>query len=162
MTDAPGGLRRLGWTVAGLLAAMAPHALHLQGWVTVMALSVCAWRLLAERRGWSLPGRLLRSSVALAALASVVLGYRAVTGLDAGTALLTLMAALKLLETRSTRDHVILVFIGWFLCLATFLYAQDLATTVMVVPAVWLLAASLLNVSRSAGDGPPLPAVVKH
>ncbi len=156
MTDPVGSQRRLGWTVAGLLAAMAPHALHLQGWVTALALSVCAWRMLAERRGWRLPGRLLRSLIALAATAMILLGYRGVTGLDAGTALLTLMAALKLLETRTPRDHVVLVFIGWFLCLATFLYAQDLVTAAMVVPAAWLLAASLLNVSRTASDGPPL------
>ena len=116
MTDPVGSQRRLGWTVAGLLAAMAPHALHLQGWVTALALSVCAWRMLAERRGWRLPGRLLRSFIALAATAMILLGYRGVTGLDAGTALLTLMAALKLLETRTPRDHVVLVFIGWFLC----------------------------------------------
>lgn len=156
MADTAGGLRRLGWTVAGLLAAMAPHALHLQGWVTALALAVCAWRVLAERRGWPLPGRWLRSTIALTATAAIALGYRALTGLDAGTALLALMAALKLLETRTPRDHVVLVFIGWFLCLATFLYAQDLASAAMVVPAVWLLAASLLNVSRVASGGPPL------
>ena len=156
MADEASGLRRLGWTVAGLLAAMAPHALHLQGWVTTLALAVCAWRVLAERRGWPLPGRWLRSTIAIIATAAIALGYRALTGLDAGTALLALMAALKLLETRTPRDHVVLVFIGWFLCLATFLYAQDLASAAMVVPAVWLLAASLLNVSRATSGGPPL------
>ena len=156
MADAAPRLGRLGWTVGGLLAATAPHMLHLQGWVTALALSFFGWRVLAEYRGWRLPGRLARSLITLAAAAAIVLGYRALTGLDAGTALLVLMASLKLLETRTPRDHVVLVFIGWFLCLATFLYKQDLATAAMVVPAVWLLAASLLNVSRTATDGPPL------
>jgi hypothetical protein len=38
------------------------------------------------------------------------------------------MSALKLLETRGPRDYTVLIFIGWFLCLASFLYAQDVAT----------------------------------
>jgi len=152
MRSPPEGLRRLGWTVAGLAAAVAPHAAHLQPWVIVFAVAVCAWRLLAETRAWRLPGRMLRSIAAVGTTAAVVVSYRAVTGLDAGTALLVLMASLKLLETRRPRDHMVLVFIGWFLCLATFLYRQDVFAAVWVAPAVWLLAASLLNVARVGVD----------
>jgi transglutaminase-like putative cysteine protease len=152
MLDRGPGMRRLAWTIGGLAAAAAPHAFHLQAWVTVLVLSVCAWRLLAERRGWALPGRIVRAGATLAATAGVAVGYRSLSGLDAGTALLTLMAALKLLETRKPRDHMVLVFIGWFLCLATFLYGQGMVTAAWVLPAVWLLSASLLNVARSGRD----------
>ena len=89
-------------------------------------LAICAWRLIAERRGWRLPGTLLRGVIAAGVTAGVVLGYSTITGLDGGTALLALMSALKLLETRIARDHTVLIFIGWFLCLAVFLYAQDI------------------------------------
>jgi transglutaminase-like putative cysteine protease len=149
MRSASEGLRRLAWTVAGLAAAVAPHVTHLQPWVTALAASVATWRLIAEHRGWRLPGRWIRATVAVAATVAIALSYRALTGLDAGTALLVLMASLKLLETRTPRDHVVLVFIGWFLCLATFLYRQDIPSVAWVLPAAWLLAASLLNVSRS-------------
>ncbi|KPJ79825.1 MAG: hypothetical protein AMJ58_10605 [Gammaproteobacteria bacterium SG8_30] len=153
MSNWTDGMRRLAWTVAGLAAAVAPHAQHLQRWVTATAVAVCLWRLLAEHRGWPLPGKLVRGTVALCATLAVAAGYHALTGLDAGTALLVLMASLKLLETRSPRDHMVLVFIGWFLCLATLLYRQDLVAAAWVLPAVWLLAASLLNVSRRASGG---------
>jgi transglutaminase-like putative cysteine protease len=153
MSNWTDGMRRLAWTVAGLVAAVAPHTQHLQGWVTALAITVCLWRLLAEHRGWPLPGRLLRSAIALGATLAVAAGYHALTGLDAGTALLVLMASLKLLETRGPRDHMVLVFIGWFLCLATLLYRQDLVAAAWVLPAAWLLAASLLNVSRTASRG---------
>ncbi|MBS1199660.1 MAG: hypothetical protein H6R27_338 [Proteobacteria bacterium] len=153
MRDLPLGMRRLAWTLCGLAAAVAPHVAHLKPWVVSLALAVAGWRLLAEHRGWRLPGRMLRSGVAVAATAGIVLSYRGWAGLDAGTALLVLMAALKLLETRTARDHVVLAFIGWFLCLATFLYRQDMIAAAWVLPAAWLLAASLLAVSRS-GDEP--------
>jgi transglutaminase-like putative cysteine protease len=149
-------MRRLAWTLGGLGAALAPHVGHLKPWVTALALAVAGWRVMAERRGWRLPGRALRAVVAIAATGGVIIGYRGWAGLDAGTALLVLMAALKLLETRSSRDHMVLVFIGWFLCLATFLYRQDMIAAAWVLPAAWLLAASLLNVSRSGDDPRPL------
>jgi len=142
--------------MGGLLAALAPHLLHLQAWVTVFVLAICAWRLVAELRDWRLPGALLRAVVAIAVTAGVIVGYATIIGLDGGTALLALMSALKLMETRAPRDHTVLIFIGWFLCLAAFLYAQDVVTVLWVLPTVWLLAAALLRVSRQGQDGPAL------
>jgi transglutaminase-like putative cysteine protease len=154
MPELPQPFRRLAWTMSGLLAALAPHLVHLQAWITVFVLGICAWRLLAERRQWRLPGGFVRAVIALGVTAGVVMSYTTITGLDGGTALLALMSALKLMETRAARDHVVLIFIGWFLCLAAFLYAQDVATVAWVLPTVWLLAAALLPVAR-AGDGGP-------
>ena len=150
-------LRRLGWTMAGLVASLVPHMVHLRIWVTSLVLAICAWRLLAEQRGWRLPGTPLRALVALAATGGVIASYTTIAGIDAGTALLALMAALKLLETRAPRDHVVLIFIGWFLCLSAFLYAQDIRTVACVVPTVWLLAAALLEVARRGHGVAPAP-----
>ncbi len=153
MSERQESFRRLAWTMAGLVAALAPHLLHLQVWVTGFVLAICAWRLLAERRGWRMPGTLLRGIVALCVTVGVMLGYATITGLDGGTALLALMSALKLLETRVPRDHAVLIYIGWFLCLASFLYAQDIAIVAWVLPTIWLLAAALLQVSRRGQGG---------
>jgi transglutaminase-like putative cysteine protease len=148
--------RRLAWATAGLVAALGPHLLRLRPWVSAFVLGACAWRLAAERLGWRLPGTLLRGFVAVAVTGGVLLSYSTITGLDGGTALLALMSALKLLETRGARDQTILIFIGWFLCLASFLYAQDVVTAAWVLPTVWLLAAALLRVSRRGRDGPAI------
>lgn len=149
--------RRLAWTTAGLVAALFPHMLHLRIWVTALVLAICTWRLLAERRSWRLPGTAPRAVIALGATAGVIASYTTITGLDAGTALLALMAAMKLLETRAPRDHVVLIFIGWFLCLSAFLYAQDILTVACVAPTVWLLAAALLQVARRGHGLAPAP-----
>ncbi len=156
MVEARGDWRRLGWTLAGLVAALAPHLLHLQAWIAAFVLAIVAWRLAADWRGWRLPGGFLRAVVAVAGTAAVFLSYATITGLDGGTALLALMSALKLLETKSPRDHVVLIFIGWFLCLSSFLYAQDVATLAWVLPTVWLLAAALLPAARIGAGGAAL------
>jgi hypothetical protein len=152
MSERQERFRRLGWTMVGLMAALGPHLLHLQAWVAGFVLAICAWRLLAERHEWRLPGKLTRAVIAIAVTAGVILSYTTITGLDGGTALLALMSALKLLETRAPRDHTVLIFIGWFLCLAAFLYAQDVATALWVLPTVWLLAAALLQVARQGQE----------
>jgi transglutaminase-like putative cysteine protease len=149
-------LRRLAWTTGALAAALAPHLLHLQPWIAALALAIGAWRLLAELRGYRLPGPWTRALIALALVLGILYGYATITGLDGGTALLALMSALKLLETRTPRDHVVLIFIGWFLCLAAFLYSQDVLTVAWVLPTVWLLAAALLTVARRGEGGPSL------
>lgn len=148
--------RRLAWTTAGLVAALGPHLLRLKPWVSAFVLGIAAWRLVAERRGWRMPVGLVRGLIAGGVTVGVVLTYSTITGLDGGTALLALMSALKLLETKGPRDHTVLIFIGWFLCLAAFLYAQDLKTAAWVLPTVWLLAAALLRVSRRGRGGPVL------
>ncbi len=148
--------RRLAWTTAGLAAALAPHLLRLEPWVAGFVLSVAAWRLVAERRGWRLPSTWVRGLITLGVTIGVIASYATITGLDGGTALLALMSALKLLETRTARDQTVLIFIGWFLCLAAFLYAQDVATAAWVLPTVWLLAAALLRISLRGGEGPAL------
>ncbi len=150
------GFRRLAWTTGGLVAALAPHLLRLQFWITAFVLSVFAWRLIAERRGWHMPVPFVRGLIAAGVTAGVVFSYSTITGLDGGTALLALMSALKLLETQSARDHTVLIFIGWFLCLAALLYAQDVATAAWILPTVWLLAAALLEVSLRGQGGPEL------
>ena len=146
--------RRLAWTTAGLTAALGPHLLRLAPWVTAFVLGVVAWRLVAGRRGWRLPPTWARGLIALGLTVAVFASYATITGLDGGTALLALMSAIKLLETRNARDQTVLIFIGWFLCLAAFLYAQDVATAAWVLPTVWLLAAALLRVSLRGRDVP--------
>jgi len=150
------GFRRLAWATGGLVAALVPHLLRLEPWVCGVVLAASAWRLLAELRGWRLPPPLVRGMIAGAVTAGVYLSYSTITGLDGGTALLALMSAVKLLETRNARDQTVLIFIGWFLCLASFLYAQDVRTAAWVLPTVWLLAAALLVVARRGEDGTPL------
>jgi len=150
------GLARLAATIAALALALAPHLSHLPPWVSGTVAAAMAWRLAAERRGWALPPRALRYGAALAGTLAVLAGYRTLNGLDAGTALLAVMAGLKLLETRAPRDHAVLIFIGYFLGLAALLYEQSLARLAWVLLVTWLLTAALARVHRPSGADAPV------
>lgn len=143
----------LPWTAGALAFAILPHLRLIDAWIGFMALLLIAWRVLADRRGWPLPARVPRAMLTVGAGVAVFATRGAVTGLDAGSALLVLMAGLKVVESRTRRDHVIVVFIGWFLCLAALLHDQSPLTAAWVLVAFWLLAATLLMVARTGAGG---------
>ncbi|MEM9057802.1 MAG: DUF3488 and transglutaminase-like domain-containing protein [Pseudomonadota bacterium] len=153
--DAP----RLGWTLAAMALATAPHALHVPAWPIAAAVLASTWRWLALRRGWRLPGMLLRLVLAIAGFIAVFAAYRTINGVDAGTALLIVMMAMKLTETNTSRDLVVLLFISLFLVVANFLYDQSPWSLLWAVPAVWLAVTALLQVSRENTPIAPQPAL---
>ena len=75
-------------------------------------------------------------------------GYETLNGVEAGTTLLALMVAMKLLETRSARDQLVLLLTAYFLVLAAFLYGQQLWLLPIAVGVVWLITATLLRVAH--------------
>lgn len=143
--------RQLLWVSGGFALAVLPHLSALEWWVVLLSAVAAAWRLLSELRRWRLPHKLIRAAVALAAMLAVLATYRTLNGLQAGTAFLALMGGMKLLETRTTRDLAITVFVGYFLLFAGFLYNQDLLRLPYMLATAWLLTATLMLIhQRSA------------
>jgi transglutaminase-like putative cysteine protease len=150
---------RLRWTLAALLCTLAPHVAHLPLWVTAFALVLGGWRYSGMRRGWNLPPAVLRHLLAFGALIGVWASYRTLNGVEAGSALLALMAALKLTETRTRRDEIVLVFMAYFLIAANLLYEQSLWAGAWAVPSLWLAATTHLQVGRSGSPLAPATAL---
>lgn len=123
--------------LALLVLVLAPHALRIPLWETLLILLALVWRYLHLQRGLPLPGRWLRTALAVTAFAAVYLSYGRINGQQSGTALLVLMVALKLLEMRSRRDVMVLVYLMYFLLLTHFLFSQEIWTL------LWLLACAI-------------------
>ena len=95
----PPTLQRLVWVIGALALSVLPHASHIQAWILLLAAGAAALRVAIEVKRWELPPKWLRGVLAFVALLAVLLDYRTLNGIDAGTALLVLMAGMKLLET---------------------------------------------------------------
>ncbi|HEX2585310.1 MAG TPA: DUF3488 domain-containing protein, partial [Steroidobacteraceae bacterium] len=122
----PESARELTLSTAVVLLALAPHVPHLPFWIPVIVLGCLAWRITLELHAAVLPNKWLRNLIAIAAMISVLMKFRTLNGLEAGTALLSVMAGMKLLETRDHRDYTILIFIAFFLLFAELLYDQSM------------------------------------
>ncbi len=141
---------RLGWTIACLVAAAAPHLANLPPWPMALMLLTILWRIAAQRGHRQLPGVVIRLLLALAGFAGVFVSFGTITGLDAGSTLLVVMAALKLTETRSVRDLIVLLLISYFLIVTQFLFGQSILVALYSIPAIWIITTALLQVSSPA------------
>lgn len=153
MTPATHGLANVTarlWLLGALLVVLIPHLLRLSPWLISFCLALLGWRLGMELRNWSLPGRWLRLLLTLLGIALVLATYRTLLGRDPGLALLTVMLCLKLLETRTLRDAILIIFLGYFLVAGGFLFSQSILMGSYLLLVVWILTTALVMLNHPA------------
>lgn len=137
-------LPSLPWTLIALGFAVAPHVQYLPVWVTVTSVVCAALRWQIEKRRWRLPPAWVRIVLSLVCFVGVLASYESVSGVGPGSALLAVMAALKMLETKERRDQFVLLFICIFLIMSSLLREQYLWSLpyllagVLVTMTAWL------------------------
>ncbi len=137
-------LQSLPWTLAALVIALVPHIPYLPFWITGAFFGCAAWRYAIEMRRRPLPSGWLRGGLALLCFLGVLATYSSISGVGPGSALLAIMAALKLLETRQRRDQFVLLFLSIFLVMSSLLREQYiwslpyLVVGVVIIMTAWL------------------------
>lgn len=114
------------WVIATLLVALLPQLASMPPHLVVITLAPLAWRAIAEWRGWKPLPTLLRLAFTLTTLVLLVNTYGNLLGRRAAVGLLSLMLALKLLETFRARDARVVASLSLFLCATQFLFNQGM------------------------------------
>lgn len=144
--------------LASLLLVILPHAVRLPWWIAMFAFGMgVAHLLLLHHPGWRVPHALIFAAT-LAGATGVFLKYGTLLGRNAGVALLVVMLALKLLELRSTRDVLLMLFLNYFLVITNFLFTQ----TPLI--ALYMIGATVVNTAALAVAtqvSPVRPAIVE-
>lgn len=149
-------LRPLLWAACPLATGTLLNADRVPGWVPAAALLLAAWRVWVAWRpaqALRLPGTLTRSLLAAVMVAAVLARFHTLNGLSAGTALLILMGASKLLETSVRRDALIVVAVALFLLLAAVLDRQNLVRAPLYLGQVWICCAALAVIGYEPPSG---------
>ena len=149
-------LRRLHWVLATLTLSILPHADHLPTWTLVSFAVFATWRYAHTRFEWRLMGRMLLLLTAFLQVLGVLFTYRTLNGIDAGTALMVVMIAMKLMETNARRDFILIIFLCYFLVVSTFLYTQSIPIALLMVPTVLVISSALLEITRPEGRAMPM------
>ena len=139
---------------ACLVLALAVHISAMPFWLLAVVLGSLALRLLLAARGYAAPARTVRLGIAGAAILILFIQLRTFNGLMAGSALLSLVAGLKVLETQTRRDLFVVSLIIYFLSLAALLRSESFWLLAYLVGVAWLTTATLLGLTPAA----PLPA----
>jgi protein-glutamine gamma-glutamyltransferase len=138
--------------ISGCLGlALLAHVTTLPVWVLVIVLVCGSTRLLLARSGRSAPPRGILIAVAALAMPLLFLRFHTFNGLVAGTALLSVTAGLKLLETKTQRDIYIITLIIYFVSLAALLEGDSFWLLAYLIGVCWLTTATLL---RATSSGP--------
>lgn len=138
--------------LGSLLLVVLPHLLRMPLLLSLLAFSIIVWRIMLEVRGWALPNRLLRVVITLSGFFLVLWSYHSVVGREPGVALLTVMLCLKLIEMRTLRDAMLIIFIGYFLVASAFLFSQSILIGIYLVAVVLLLTTGLIVLNHPAAD----------
>ncbi len=140
-------LPSLPWTMASLAISIAPHVPYLPIWVTLAFLGCILARFVIEKRRQALPSTWTRGLIALVSFLGVLWTYETISGVGPGSALLAMMASLKLLETRRRRDQFVLLFIAVFLVMSSLLREQFLWSVPYMLGALLFIMTAWLRMS---------------
>ncbi len=156
MTDQkqPIAFRHVLYLLLSLVMVAAPHADHLPWWIIALTVTLFAWRTHIGHARLAVPNRWFVVLIAIGSLIGVFLTYRTIFGREAGVALLVIMLGLKLLESRTLRDAMLLTFLGYFLVVTNFLYEQTIPTAIYMVACTWVITATMLSLHYAHAEPP--------
>ena len=140
--------------VLSLVMVTTPHALNLPWWIMAFAATLFAWRVHIGYARLATPNRWLVVLIAIGGLIGVFLTYRSIFGREAGVALLVIMLGLKLLESRTLRDAMLITFLGYFLVITHFLYEQNIPTALYLVACTVVITATMLSLHYAHAEPP--------
>jgi transglutaminase-like putative cysteine protease len=135
------------WIILTQILVLAPHITHLPTWAFGLSLGLM---LLAGWLTWNnkpLPPKSLLGVAAITGGVGCFVYFGTLNGRDPGVTLLSLMLALKLLEMRSLRDAMLVVFLGYFLIITQFLYSQHMLLILYLILAALAVTVGLISLT---------------
>ncbi len=138
---------KLTWLLVSLAVVLATHSPNLPIWVIATSFFFGIWRYLISKNKWSLPKVWQLLPITLLICIGIIFTFKGFFGRDASLSLLVVMCSLKLLETKTLRDYMLVIVLGYFLVGNLFLFNQTIATFLVSILPLILLTATLINTS---------------
>jgi len=140
-------------------AVIAPHVPRMALWTLLIWGACVLWRLLIHQGRWGYPSALTKAAFVILAGVGVSLSYGIQFSLDPAVALLIIAFALKLLEMRTRRDALVVIFLGYFIIATGFLFEQGILITLYQLLAVLAVTAALVALHQSWNRPRPLASL---
>lgn len=140
----------LTWLLIAQVLVIIPHLGHLPLWVVGLWLGCAVWRVQIYRMRARFPSAWVKGALMLGAGVGVFLSRGSVVGLDAGVVLLIAAFVLKLVEVRTRRDALVLIFLGFFAVVTAYLFDDSMLTAAFSLLPVCALLAAMIGLQQSA------------
>ncbi len=142
------------WLLVAQALVMVPFWFHVPVWMVAFWLGCTFWRIQVYRMRAAFPGRLLELLLLLFTIGGIWLSRSSLIGLDAGAVLLVAMFILKLVETRTHRDALVLIFLGLFCVAVAYLFEDSLPWALYSLLPIGALLAALIGLQQGPETRP--------
>jgi transglutaminase-like putative cysteine protease len=140
----------LSWILLAVMLVVAPQALRMPLWISVIAVACIAWRWLIYAGRLGYPGRSLRIAIVIFTLLVSVSQMRNLgIGLDSAASLLTLGFVFKLIEMRHKRDIYVVISLCFVMLMVAFLYSQSAVSSAYITLSVLVTTTAMVALNRS-------------
>ncbi len=136
------------WLVISLALAVGWHIPHTQIWAVVAAVLFGGWAYWLILKQKPLPPAKLKIILAVGSVLGIVITYQSYLGRDPGITTLIVLSTLKLMELRTRRDFMIIVFLCYFLIFGNFLYDQSIEDLIFTLAAALLITGALFRLNH--------------
>ena len=136
------------WLLVAQVLVILPHLAHLPPWIIGLWLGCAAWRIQIFRMRARYPQGWVKALLMVGAAGGVYLSRGSLIGLDAGVVLLIAAFILKLVEMRSRRDALVLVFLGFFAVVTSYLFDDSLLAGIYSLAPVTALLAAMVGLQQ--------------
>lgn len=147
------------WLLVAQVLVILPHLGHLPLWIIGLWLGCAVWRVRIFRMQARYPRGWMKALMMIGAGFGVYLSRGSLIGLEAGVVLLIAAFILKLVEMRSRRDALVLVFLGFFTVVTSYLFNDSLLAGAYSLLPVMALLAAMIGLQQSASGTHPWPTL---
>lgn len=147
------------WLLVAQVLVIVPHLGHLPLWIIGLWLGCAIWRVQIFRMRAAYPRTWVKAAMMVGTAAGVYLSRGSLIGLDAGAVLLIAAFILKLVEMRSRRDALVLIFLGFFAVVTSYLFNDSLIAGVYSLLPVTALLAAMIGLQQSRVETHPWPTL---
>ncbi len=139
--------QHLHWLLISLMTVVLLHSVNLPIWISMAAGALGVWRYLLNKKQWALPSVRILIPVMLIICIGLIFNFGSNFGRDASISLFIIMTAMKLLETRTHRDYMLVISIAYFAVASTFIFSQSAITFLLSLIPLTLLTTTLIQIS---------------
>jgi len=140
------------WVVMSLAMVSAPHLSRFPAWSIALIIILFIWRLICiNHKSW-LPPRWLLLVISISSFIGIFIFYGTLVGKTAGSVLLVILLAIKLHESQSKRDYMLLISLSFFIIVTNFLFSQSIPSVIFMLLAVIVLIISMLTINQGNAD----------
>jgi len=137
------------WLLVIQIFVLTPHFLAVPVWIPVVWLGVVFWRWKIFQGAWNYPNKLHKTLVVIICSAGLLVSLGASFSLTAMVSLLLVGSILKLLEIKTRKDFILLVFLSFFILAAQFIFFNHFLAAFYGFVCLVILCAALMQLYQA-------------